>query len=323
MFNFGGVGTNVTLSLSDVSGCEGWTFGLNDTNAAYVDNGSGVHWDLSVEPGANGTGTCWVEATATTLDLEQAWSASTHINTSLAPVFKIGLLADESGPISAYHAGFSYASNLALDHLNEDLGYLGTFELTEADSGCDESTAATSATTLADSGVTGVVGAYCSAASMGANSVLSSISIPMISPASSSPDLSDETAYPHFYRLVTGDDIQGVALAEKALSMSMSSVGVVYYDDYGYFSSMADAFTVTYGAGELCGSIGFTDAPDYGSLVQYLSDNGCHNITILAPDYELALIINAFVMVGYQTHSLLAPNVVADDFCLTSRKTPD
>ena len=140
-----------------------------------------------MDPGANGTGTCWLEAIATTLDLEQTWSASTHINTSLAPVFKIGLLADESGPISAYHAGFSYASNLALDHLNEDFGYLGTFELIEADSGCDGSTAATGATSLADSGVTGVVGAYCSGASMGADSVLSSISIPMISPASSSP----------------------------------------------------------------------------------------------------------------------------------------
>ena len=313
--NGGGVGTNVTLSLSNVSGCEGWNFGFNDANTTYIDTGSVGQWGLYVDPGANGTGTCWLEAIATTLDLEQTWIASTHINTSLAPVFKIGLLADESGPISAYHAGFSYASNLALDHLNEDFGYLGTFELTEADSGCDGSTAATGATSLADSGVTGVVGAYCSGASMGANSVLSSISIPMISPASSSPDLSNETAYPHFYRLVTGDDIQGVALAEKALSMSMSSVGVVYYDDYGYFSSMADAFTETYGAGEICGSIGFTDAPDYGSLVQYLSDNGCHNITILAPDYELALILEAVEMVGYQTHSLLAPNVVADDFC--------
>ena len=45
------------------------------------------------------------------------------------------------------------------------------------------------------------------------------------------------------------------------------------------------------------------------------SDNGCHNITILAPDYELALIIDAVEMVGYQTHSLLVPNVVAEDFC--------
>ena len=133
--NDGGVGTNVTLSLSNVSGCEGWNFGLNDDNTAYIETGSVGQWGLYVDPGANGTGTCWLEAIATTLDLEQTWIASTHINTSASGspasniTFSIGLLADQSVAISQYYPGFYFGADLAIQHLNEELSGLYSFEL--------------------------------------------------------------------------------------------------------------------------------------------------------------------------------------------------
>ena len=67
---------------------------------------------------------------------------------------------------------------------------------------------------MVDSGVVGVAGAACSGASMAANAVLSAAGIPQVSYASTSPALSDATAYPDFYRVVPSDAIQGDAMAD-------------------------------------------------------------------------------------------------------------
>ncbi|HJM23991.1 MAG TPA: ABC transporter substrate-binding protein, partial [Candidatus Thalassarchaeum sp.] len=84
-------------------------------------------------------------------------------------------------------------------------------ELVEADSGCDGTVAATAAQTLVDAGVVGVAGAACSGASMAANAVLSAAGVVQVSYASTNPGLSDAAAYPHFYRVVPSDAIQGPA----------------------------------------------------------------------------------------------------------------
>ena len=110
---------------------------------------------------------------------------------------KIGLLGDATSPaISSLWTGFVTTANIAINHLNEeahdyDMGV--QFELLAADSACSESTAASGAQTLVDAGVAIVVGAFCSGASMGANSVLSAAGVPHISPTSTAPQLSDST----------------------------------------------------------------------------------------------------------------------------------
>ena len=88
-----------------------------------------------------------------------------------------------------------------------------SFELVTADSGCDSTTAASSAQTLIDAGVMAVVGAFCTSASMGANSVLADAGITMVSPTSTSPLLSDWDDYPHFFRVIPSGGLEGVALA--------------------------------------------------------------------------------------------------------------
>ena len=117
------------------------------------------------------------------------------------------------------------------------------FEIVYADSGCDGTTAATAAQTLVDAGVVGVVGAACSGASMGANAVLSAAGVPQISYASTSPALSDATAYPDFFRVVPSDALQGQALSAvvKVDMPADGTVGLVHMtNDYG--AGLADSF---------------------------------------------------------------------------------
>ncbi|MEL0332062.1 MAG: ABC transporter substrate-binding protein, partial [Candidatus Poseidoniales archaeon] len=234
---------------------------------------------------------------------------------------QIGLLADSTGPISTYYDGFISGAEIAIQLLNDEWAGIYSFELVTGDTGCDSITAASSAQSLLDSNVTGVVGAYCSGASMGANPVLSAASVPMISPASTSPALSDSSAYPDFFRMVPGDQAQGIALAEWA--SNATSVGLVYEIS---LQSMADGFLDTFeginGDGSVCASASFDWDPSYA--IQEMGDEGCENLTILTYDSSaLAWAIEESYGLGLEPGWVLAPTyVVYSDFCDSSLTEP-
>ncbi|MBL6733833.1 MAG: ABC transporter substrate-binding protein, partial [Candidatus Poseidonia sp.] len=130
---------------------------------------------------------------------------------------KIGFLNPLTGPLAQDAAGFTYGATEAITDLNAMQSDV-TFELVEADSGCDGTAGAAAAQTVLDANVVAVAGAACSGASMAANAVLSAAGVPMISYASTNPGLSDATAYPNFYRVVPSDAIQGPAAASMMAS---------------------------------------------------------------------------------------------------------
>ena len=70
---------------------------------------------------------------------------------------KIGMLSPRTGPISVFSEQYEAAANLAVTVLNSSQAQY-KFELLVADSGCDGSKAAISASDLIDDGVVGIVG---------------------------------------------------------------------------------------------------------------------------------------------------------------------
>ena len=102
---------------------------------------------------------------------------------------KIGLLSPQTGPIAQYAPGFEDAANVAIDELNKTHEGDFVFELIVGDSGCDGTQAGTAAQTLIDSGVSAIVGAACSGATLGAIAVAAPAGVPMVSYASTSPAL--------------------------------------------------------------------------------------------------------------------------------------
>ncbi|KAF8056017.1 Atf7ip [Scenedesmus sp. PABB004] len=101
-----------------------------------------------------------------------------------------------------------------------------------ANSRCKDIPAFNAMTALADAKVAGVVGEFCSSASVGAAGVANARKVPLISPASTSPSLSQAD---YFFRTVPSDRYQGVAAAKLVARRGARVVGLAYEDNaYGY-----------------------------------------------------------------------------------------
>ena len=215
-----------------------------------------------------------------------------------AVTIKLGFLNDATGPISQFAAPFTYAWGAAMADLNA-MGDDYVFEVIEADSGCNGETATTAAQSLADAGVVGVAGAACSGASMGANAVLSAAGIPMISYASTSPALSDATAYPHFYRIVPSDALQGEAVADMIMASGAENTAVVHMtNDYG--AGLADSVATNLGSDHVCTQLGYDQetTTDFQSAVQAVIEAGCDSVFLGSYSADGADIVETMAVMG-------------------------
>jgi len=212
---------------------------------------------------------------------------------------KIGFLNDATGPISVYAGGFTFAAATAAATLSAaNDGY--TFEIVEADSGCNGQDAATAAQSLVDAGVVAVAGAACSGASMGANAVLSAAGIPMVSYASTSPALSDSVAHPDFFRVVPSDAIQGDAMADMVAASGVTNPALVHMTN-AYGAGLADSFEsfwLDMGM-SLCLKAGYEDtSTDFSGAVQAVVDAGCDSAVLVSYSTDGAMIIETMAVMG-------------------------
>ena len=213
-------------------------------------------------------------------------------------VIKIGFLNDATGPISVYAEAFTYAANAAGDMLSMSHGY--AFEIVEADAGCSGDLGGAAAQTLVDSGVVAVAGAACSGASIAANAVLSAAGIPQVSYASTSPALSDATAYPDFYRVVPSDAIQGDAMADMVSASGVTSPALIHMTN-AYGSGLADSFESywTDMGNTLCTKLGYEEtATDFAAAVQAVMDSGCDSAVLASYSADGAMIIETMAVMG-------------------------
>jgi len=124
-------------------------------------------------------------------------------------VATIGVAADLSGPIPDLGWQQVNAVQLAISQTNAAGGLtLGgtnyTLHLAIADDGCDEAQAAPAAQSLLDAGALAVVGHTCSVASTPAQAVYAAAGVPMISPSSTNPNVTQQ-GYTTTFRTVSHD----------------------------------------------------------------------------------------------------------------------
>ncbi len=163
---------------------------------------------------------------------------------------KIGSLGAITGPIVSLVKEINAVERAAVAEINAAGGILGQkAALLEADTACSSQTAVDAASKLINiEQVTAIVGALCSGATIpAASNVAVPANVLMISPASTSPEITDLKDNDFLFRVAPSDAFQGYVLAKLVLSKGIKKVALTFINnDYGV--GLAGTFRDTFKA---------------------------------------------------------------------------
>lgn len=225
--------------------------------------------------------------TKTLLGAAVALSALVLAAPALAVDVKLGILGDLTGPIESLAPPIVAGAQLAFDHVNAQGGILdGKIVSVTGDSACDPSVAGPAADKLVNTDqVTGIVGAFCTGATIGA---ATTAGIPgnvvQISPSASAPALTTLEDNDLVYRTTPSDAFQGVKLADLLTSKGITDVALTYVNnDYG--KGLADVFAAQFAAngGTVSANVAHEDGKaDYRAELGQLAGSGSQNLVVIA-----------------------------------------
>lgn len=141
-----------------------------------------------------------------------------------------------TGPYASDGTDIKNGVQTAIDLFMENGGIPGfdKIEFFPQDTACDPRQAVAAANKLINLEVNGVVGAYCSSSTIPASEVLDEESIPMVTPASTHPDVTDR-GLEYMFRMCGRDDEQAPAAA-KFLKESLGAKTIFIVDDKTTYS---------------------------------------------------------------------------------------
>ncbi|MGD9512245.1 MAG: branched-chain amino acid ABC transporter substrate-binding protein [Geminicoccaceae bacterium] len=152
---------------------------------------------------------------------------------------RLGLANPFSGPLAASGERNRVTVDLAVRTLNERGGVLGDeIRLIAADDGCNIEQAASAALDLIKAGVRAVIGHMCSHASLIAAPAYETVGIPMLTPSSTHPRLTEE-GRSNVFRLIGRDDDQGRLAGDFLAQLQPSRPIAIVHDGSTYGSGLA------------------------------------------------------------------------------------
>jgi branched-chain amino acid transport system substrate-binding protein len=160
-------------------------------------------------------------------------------------VIKIGHAGPLTGPLAHIGKDGENGARLALEDANAQGVTIGgqkvQFELVSEDDQADPRTATTVAQRLTDAGVKGVIGHTTSGASIPASRIYEQAGVPVITPSSTNPKLTQQ-GYKVTFRVIANDLQQGAAMAQYAGKTLQTKKVAVIDDRTAYGQGLADAF---------------------------------------------------------------------------------
>ena len=195
---------------------------------------------------------------------------------------KIGALLSFTGGLSDFGEPIFNGVEMAVDEINAAGGVNGQdVELVRGDTGTNPDQGALEAQRLVDiEGVQGIVGALSSGVTIRvAEQVTGPAGVVQISPASTSPAVTDADDSDFLFRTTISDAAQGLLLANLADDAGYSTVCNVYVNN-AYGEGLSDAFTAAFN--DLAGST-IAAVPHEEAQVTYLAELGqCSGADALA-----------------------------------------
>ena len=159
-----------------------------------------------------------------------------------ANTIKIGIAGPMTGDQSKMGVDEKNGAELAVSEWNDKGGVLGKkIDLLVEDDQHDPKQAVSVANKLVNSGVVGVIGHWNSGSSIPASDVYHQSGVPMITPASTNPQLTDRN-YENIFRVCGRDDQQGKVAAEFILNHKEFKKLGILHDKTTYGQGLADEF---------------------------------------------------------------------------------
>jgi branched-chain amino acid transport system substrate-binding protein len=157
-------------------------------------------------------------------------------------VIKIGIAGPMTGPQAKMGTDFRNGVTIAIEEWNEKGGVLGKkVEIIVGDDQADPKQAVAVANKMVNEGVIGIIGHFNSSCSIPASDVYNRAGIPMITPASTNPQLT-ERGYRGVFRVCGRDDQQGMVAAQFVLNKLMAKKIAIIHDKTTYGQGLADEF---------------------------------------------------------------------------------
>ncbi len=206
---------------------------------------------------------------------------------------KIGIAGPMTGPVAQYGDMQFSGARMAIEQINSNGGVMGEqLVAVELDDVCDPKQAVTVANRMVNDGVRFVVGHLCSSSTQPASDIYEDEGILMITPASTSPAIT-ERGYELIFRTIGLDSMQGPVAAEYLASLNPERVAVIHdKQQYGEGIATAVRDTLLENDVEVPMFEGITAGDkDFSSLVTKLRDAGVDYVYYGGYHPELGLIL--------------------------------
>jgi branched-chain amino acid transport system substrate-binding protein len=157
-----------------------------------------------------------------------------------AAEIKIGIAGPMTGPVAQYGDMQFSGARMAIEQINENGGVMGEqLVAVEYDDVCDPKQAVSVANSLVNDGVRFVVGHLCSSSTQPASDIYEDEGVLMITPASTSPEIT-ERGYELVFRTIGLDSMQGPVAANYLASLNPERVAIIH-DKQQYGEGIATA----------------------------------------------------------------------------------
>lgn len=160
---------------------------------------------------------------------------------------KIGVAGPMTGDQSKMGLDMKNGADMAVKEWNQKGGVLGKkITLLVEDDQHDPKQAVSVANKLVNAGAAGIIGHFNSSTSIPASAVYNKSKIPMITPASTNPQLTEQ-GFPNVFRVCGRDDQQGLVAATFVASVLKLKNVAVIHDKTTYGQGLADEFVKALG----------------------------------------------------------------------------
>lgn len=210
-----------------------------------------------------------------------------------AAEIKIGVAGPMTGPVAQYGDMQFSGTRMAIEQINANGGVMDEeLVAVEMDDVCDPKQAVTVANSMINEGVSFVVGHLCSSSTQPASDIYEDEGILMVTPASTSPDIT-ERGYELVFRTIGLDNMQGPVAGDYIASQNPERVAVVHdKQQYGEGIATAVRDTLKDKGIEIAMFEGITaGAKDFSSLVTKLKQADVDYVYYGGYHPELGLIL--------------------------------